>query len=186
MKLVLYDVGTKFFYKFHELTQLTIVQWLRWLVSELFLRRTKFNSRPAHENIVMGTVVCFPPTTSPFPCQNPSTSVPFSYSSYNTARITRTSRLILWTLKNSSDFHILEDNGQKRIVAKFSWISLFRKALPYKYDSPNAPHIFILKCHIYGNEKRTNSVILKKWTSSRLPDNTGQRNTITLFQSEKR
>jgi hypothetical protein len=100
--IVLYGVGAKFVYKFHEITQMLTVPLLSRLVPELSLRRTKCNSRLAHENVGMGTVACFPPNTLAFPCQYHSASVPFSYSSYNTALITRTSRRILGTLKNNS------------------------------------------------------------------------------------
>ena len=91
------------------------VPWLGKLVPELSLRRTKCNSRPAHENIVIGTVACFPPTTSAFPFQYHSASAPFSYSSYNTALITKTSGRILGTFENS----ILKNVEHKYTVAKF-------------------------------------------------------------------
>jgi len=39
-EIVLYNVGTKFVYTFHELTQRMTVPWLSRIVPELSLRRT--------------------------------------------------------------------------------------------------------------------------------------------------
>jgi len=122
-------VGNKILYKFHELTQMMAVPWLSRLAPELSLRRTKCNSRSVHEIVVMDTVACFPPTTASFLCHYHSASAPLSYSSYNTALVTRASGRILGTLKNNSAISHIRESGQKYTVAKFWWISLFKTVL---------------------------------------------------------
>jgi hypothetical protein len=139
----------------------------------------KCNCRPAHENFVMGTVACFPPTTSASPCQYHSANATFSHCFYNTALMIRTSGRILGTFKNSSTtLHIGEywtEIHCRKILVNFIIQRGFNLSIRFRQCSI---HIFTLEYHFNGNDKRAKPVIFNKENPSRIPNSTGQKSRL--------